>query len=159
MNIRFNRLPLAGIAAAAAALSVTQAAQAGPLPTTVPRPVVLQLNHPAPADVIPHPAQAVPLRVPNPAAYAAQKAAANAAVARRAGHPAPRAPALLAPALVRNWAGQRDTAVAPSDSTGAIGTTRYIELVNAKAAVYTRTSNTPTASGPLLQLTGCATAG
>ena len=68
MNIRFNRLPLAGIAAAAAALSLTQAAQAGPLPTAVPRPVVLQLNHPAPAGVIPHPARAVPLRVPTPAA-------------------------------------------------------------------------------------------
>jgi hypothetical protein len=72
----------------------------------------------------------------------------------------PPAPAtVLAPALVRNWAGQRDTTVAPSDSTGAIGTTRYIELVNAKAAIYSRTSNTPTAAGALLQLTGCATAG
>jgi hypothetical protein len=58
---------------------------------------------------------------------------------------------------VRNWAGQRDTTDAPSDSTGAIGTTRYIELVNSKAAIYSRTSNTPTASGPLLSLTGCAT--
>ena len=64
---------------------------------------------------------------------------------------------MLAPSLVRNWAGQRDTTAAPSDSTGAIGTTRYIELVNSKAAIYNRTSNTPNASGPLLQLTGCAT--
>lgn len=158
MNIRFNRLLLAGIAAAAAALPVTQAAQAAPLPPTVPRPV-LRLNHPAPAGVIPRTARAVPLRVPNPAVYATQKAAANAAAARRAGQPAPRAPAVLAPALVRNWAGQRDTTVAPSDSTGAIGITRYIELVNAKTAVFTRTSNTPTAAGSLLALTGCATAG
>src|SRR5690349_9315217 len=158
MNIRFDRLLLAGIAAAAAALSVTQAAQAGPLPATVPRPV-LRLNHPAPAGVIPRTVRAVPLRAPNSAVYAAQKAAANAAAARRAAHPAPRAPAVLAPAIVRNWAGQRDTTVAPSDSTGAIGATRYIELVNAKAAVYSRTSNTPTAAGALLQLTGCATAG
>jgi hypothetical protein len=58
---------------------------------------------------------------------------------------------------VRNWAGASDTTGAPSDSTGAIGTTRYIELVNSQAAIYSRTSNTPTASGPLLQLTGCAT--
>jgi len=88
-------------------------------------------------------------------------AAANAAAAQRAGRgPSPPAPAtVLAPAIVRNWAGQRDTTAAPSDSTGAIGTTRYIELVNAKAAVYSRTSNTPTAAGALLQLTGCATAG
>ena len=42
MNIRFNRLLLAGITAAAAALSVTQAAQAVPLPPTVPRPVAAQ---------------------------------------------------------------------------------------------------------------------
>jgi FtsP/CotA-like multicopper oxidase with cupredoxin domain len=39
MNIRFSRLLLAGIAAAAAALSVTQVAQAGPLPPTVPGPI------------------------------------------------------------------------------------------------------------------------
>jgi hypothetical protein len=32
-----------------------------------------------------------------------------------------------------------------------------VELVNAKAAVYSRTSNTPAASGPLLDLTGCVT--
>jgi hypothetical protein len=159
MNIRFNRLLLAGIAAAAAALSVTQAAQAGPLPPAVPRPM-LRLNHPAPAGATPRAVRAVPLRVPNPAMYAAQKNAANAAAARGAERPSPSAPAtVLAPAIVRNWAGQRDTTVAPSDSTGAIGTTRYIELVNAKAAVYNRTSNTPTAAGPLLQLTGCATAG
>jgi hypothetical protein len=57
MNIRFNRL-LAGIAAAAA-LSVTQAAQAGAQPPAAPRPVVLQLNHPAPVGVIPPTTRAV----------------------------------------------------------------------------------------------------
>jgi hypothetical protein len=96
----------------------------------------------------------VPLRVPYPRAYAAQKAAANAA-ARKAARPGS-GTSLKAPTVVRNFAGQQDTAVAPSDSTGAIGTTRYIELVNAIAAVYKRTSNVPTASAALLQLTGCA---
>src|SRR5262249_37154594 len=62
-----------------------------------------------------------------------------------------------APALVRNWAGQQDRTGAPSDSPGAIGPPRYIELVTSRAAIYNRTSNTPTASGPLLSLTGCAT--
>jgi hypothetical protein len=100
----------------------------------------------------------VPLRVPDPAAYAAEKAAADAAAARLAGRAAAPAAARLAPTLQRNWAGQRDTTAAPSDSTGAIGTVRYIELVNAMAAIYSRTSNTPIAAGPLLQLTGCATA-
>jgi hypothetical protein len=121
---------------------------------------VLRVNRPAPAGVTPGAVRVAPLRVPEPAVYAAQKAAAGAAAARGAGRPSPSAPAtVLAPAIVRNWAGQRDTTVAPSDSTGAIGTTRYIELVNARAAIYNRTSNTPTAAGSLLQLTGCATAG
>ena len=148
--------------AASAVLASAAAAGAGARPQarsgTVP---VLQVNRPAPAGVTPRALGAVPLRVPDPAIYAAQKAAANAAAAQRARRrPSPPAPAtVLAPAIVRNWAGQRDTTVAPSDSTGAIGTTRYIELVNAKAAVYNRTSNTPTAAGALLQLTGCATAG
>ena len=148
-----------GLAASAVLASVGAAgASAGPQARsgTVP---VLQVNRPAPAGVIPRTARAVPLRVPDPAVYAAQKAAANAAAARRVARAARSAAAVLAPAVVRNWAGQRDTTVAPSDSTGAIGTTRYIELVNAKAAIYTRTGNTPTAAGSLLQLTGCATAG
>src|SRR5215472_1580527 len=124
-----------------------------------PAELVLRPNHPAPAGIRPRVARPVPLKVPDPAAYAAQKAAANAAAARLAARKSPSASAALAPTLVRNWAEQRDTTVAPSDSTGAIGTTRYVELVNAKAAVYNRTSNTPTAAGALLQLTGCATAG
>src|SRR5258708_23220221 len=103
--------------AVAAALSVTQAAQASPLPPAVPRPV-LRVNHPAPADLVPRTARAVPLRVPDPAVYAAQKAAANAAAALRAGRPPPagRAAAVLAPALLRNWARPRDTTLPPSAS-------------------------------------------
>ena len=157
-----TRLFAAALAVAASAVVASAGAagaSAGPPARsgTVP---VLRVNRPAPAGVTPRALGAVPLRVPDPAVYAAQKAAANAAAARGAGRPSPPAPAtVLAPAIVRNWAGQRDTTVAPSDSTGAIGTTRYIELVNAKAAVYSRTSNTPTAAGALLQLTGCATAG
>ena len=117
----------------------------------------LQLNHPAPAGLTPRAAGMVALRVPDPAAYAAEKAAADAAAARLADRGAAPAAARLVPTLPRNWAGQRDTTAAPSDSTGAIGTARYIELVNAMAAIYSRTSNTPIAAGPLLQLTGCAT--
>jgi hypothetical protein len=139
------------VSAGAAGASVGPQAASGTVPE-------LRLNHAAPAGVTPGPTRAVPLRVPDAGVYAAQKAAANAAAARGAGRPARPARAVLAPGVVRNWAGQRDTTVAPSDSTGAIGTIRYIELVNAKAAVYSRTSNTPTAAGALLQLTGCATA-
>lgn len=120
---------------------------------------VLQLNRPAPAGMTPRAAGTMPLRVPDPAAYTAEKATADAASARLADRASPPTAAKLAPSFLRNWAGQRDTTAAPSDSTGAIGISRYIELVNSKAAIYSRTSNTPVASGPLLQLTGCATAG
>ncbi len=155
-----TRLLLAALALAVPAASAsTVAAAAGVRPQAgTPRPVlVLHASHPAPAGVRARPAAVVPLRVPNPSAYAAQKAAANAAAARLAAPASGPTVAPLAPSLVRNWAGQRDTADAPSDSTGAIGTTRYIELVNSKVAIYKRTSNTPTASGPLVNLTGCVT--
>ena len=150
-------LALAVPAASASTVAAAAGARspAGP-PTSAP---ALQANRPAPPGVRARPVGAVPVRVPNPSVYTAQKAAANAAATRlaaRASAPAP-ATAALAPSFVRNWAGQRDTTGAPSDSTGAIGTTRYIELVNSKIAIYSRTGNTPTASGPLLQLTWCAT--
>src|SRR5260221_13253823 len=154
---------LALVVPAASASTVAAAAgvhpQAGP-----PGPaLVLRANHPAPAGARARPVRAVPVRVANRAAYAAQKAAANAAAARlaaRASAAAPTAPTVpLAPSLVRNWAGQSDPTDAPSDSTGAIGTTRYVELVNSKVAIYNRTSNTPSAPGPLVQPPRCATAG
>ncbi len=156
-----SRLLVAGLALAAVAAAPTSAGaaaasgrpSAGP-PKSAP---VVQANRPAPPGVRARPVGVVPVRVPNPSAYAAQKAAANAAAARLAARASAPAPAALAPSFVRNWAGQRDTTAAPSDSTGAIGTTRDIELVNSRAAIYSRTSNTPTASGSLLQLTGCAT--
>ena len=147
-------LALAATATFASAAAAGASARPQASPRTVP---VLRASHPVPAGVKPRPAAAVPLRVPDPRVYAAQKAAADAAAARLSGRPSPALPSVLAPAIARNWAGQRDTTAAPSDSTGAIGTTRYIELVNAIAAVYSRTSNTPTASGSLLQLTGCVT--
>ena len=154
-----SRLFVAALAVAVpAALAPAAAATAGARPAGLRAPVpVLQASYPAPAGVRARPAGVIPVRVPNPRAYAAQKAAADAAAARLPARAPAAAPAVLAPGLVRNWAGQRDTTVAPSDSTGAIGTTRYIELVNSKVAIYNRTSNTPTASGPLLLLTGCAT--
>jgi hypothetical protein len=153
-----NQLAAALALAASAVLVSAGAAAAGTTPQGRHAPALaVHASRLVPAGVTQRAAGAVPLRVPNPAAYAAQKAAANAAAARLAGrHSAMAGARVLAPTAVRNWAGQRDTTAAPSDSTGAIGTTRYIELVNAKAAIYNRTSNTPTASGSLLQLTGCA---
>jgi hypothetical protein len=70
--------------------------------------------------------------------------------------PAPRAGVLdvRAPATVRGFNGIRQPNSAPSDSTGAVGTTRYIELVNTNFAIYNKTSNTPLATGTLNQLAG-----
>jgi hypothetical protein len=153
-----NQLAAALALAASAVLVSAGAAAAGTAPQGRHAPALaVRASRPAPAGVTQRAAGAVPLRVPDPAAYAAQKAAADAAAARLAGrHSAAGGARVLAPTIARNWAGQRDTTAAPSDSTGAIGTTRYIELVNSKAAIYSRTSNTPTASGSLLTLTGCA---
>ncbi len=60
----------------------------------------------------------------------------------------------LASSTTRSWQGINDTTVTPSDSTGAIGPGRYVELVNLKFAIYNRTSNTPLATGSLASLTG-----
>ncbi len=148
-------LALAFPAALASMTAASARLHAGPPRLTL----VPHIDRPAPPGVTGRPVGVVPLRVPDPRVYAAQKAAANTAAAHRARRASASAATVLAPSFVRNWAGQRDTTVAPSDSTGAIGTTRYIELVNDKVAIYNRTSNTPTASGPLLKLTGCATSG
>jgi hypothetical protein len=91
--------------------------------------------------------------VPDQAAYERAKAEADA----RAGAPVSSAgPRPLAPATFRSWEGQRDTSGGPSDSTGAVGTTRYVELVNSKYGIYNRTSNSALASGTLMQLVGTA---
>ncbi len=55
-----------------------------------------------------------------------------------------------------NFAGQSNPNLSPSDSTGAIGPTRYIQLVNANAAIYNRTTKAIIASGTLDQLAGQA---
>ena len=55
---------------------------------------------------------------------------------------------------MRGFNGIRQANSAPSDSTGAVGTTRYIELINTNFAIYNKTSNTPLAQGTLNQLAG-----
>src|SRR5262245_18896229 len=106
-----SRLLATALALAAVAMFASAAAAgASARPHGVSRAApVLRMSHPAPAGVRPRTVGTVPLRVPDPGAYAAQKAAANAAVTRTAGRPA-RGTRVLAPTIVRNWAGQRDTA-------------------------------------------------
>jgi hypothetical protein len=75
--------------------------------------------------------------VPNLDAYEQARTAA----ATRVGPPATNAPqGAAAPSAVVTWKGLANAGVTPSDSTGAIGNTRYIEAVNAKVGIYDRTA-------------------
>jgi hypothetical protein len=93
--------------------------------------------------------------VPNQEAYEQAKAEAAEKAEQLS---AERAPADLyattASQIFRSWEGIRDPRTAPSDSTGAIGPTRYIELINVRYAIYDRTSNTPIDTGELNELAG-----
>lgn len=91
--------------------------------------------------------------IPNEAAYERDKAAANAR-AVSGGEPASVAPSKQVPTSFRTWEGINDPTGAPSDSTGAIGPTRYVEMINRKVAIYSRTSNTPISTATLNSLAG-----
>ncbi len=94
----------------------------------------------------------------------AAKAAANRAhdEAVRSGALRPASPSELAsakaPAIVggHNFAGQNSLCGTPTDSTGAIGTTRYIQTINCSAKIYNRTTHATIGSGTLNQLAGQA---
>ena len=59
------------------------------------------------------------------------------------------------PETFRSWEGIRNRkGGTPSDSTGAIGPTRYIELINVRYAIYDRTSDRPIGTGTLNELAG-----
>ena len=59
------------------------------------------------------------------------------------------------PETFRSWEGIRNRkGGTPSDSTGAIGPTRYIELINVRYAIYGRTSDRPIGTGTLNELAG-----
>lgn len=56
----------------------------------------------------------------------------------------------------RSFQGQFDRNTIPSDSTGAIGPTRFVQLVNRRFGIYDRTSNAPLSSGTLQTLANVA---
>ena len=95
--------------------------------------------------------------VPDETAYAKAKASANRRAAAIApdggGVPSPRSPAFDG-APLRSWQGIEDAAHSPTDSTGTIGTSRYIELINSKVAFYDRTNDAPLSVGTLAALAG-----
>jgi hypothetical protein len=92
--------------------------------------------------------------VADQALYERQKAQADARAGQGDAASAPAA--ALAPTTSRSWAGVYDTCCTPSDSTSAIGTTRFIENVNDGYAIYNRTSNTPLDVGSLADLWGAS---
>jgi hypothetical protein len=96
--------------------------------------------------------------VPDQAAYDhAKSRAARRARGALAAHAAAFGP--FVPTANPSFAGLRDTNVGPPDTTGAVGTTRFIETINNKFAIYNKTSSTPISSGTLASLwgTGAAT--
>ena len=68
-----------------------------------------------------------------------------------AGDMTPRTPAIVG---ARSFAGIFSTSSTPPDATGAIGPTRYVQLVNRRFGIYRRTSNTPLSTGTLNSLAG-----
>jgi hypothetical protein len=92
---------------------------------------------------------------PNQAGYERQKARATRRAEAGAALSAP-VSGPLAPSIVsgRSWQGINDPNSTPPDETSAVGTQRYIELVNERFAIYNKTSNAPTATGTLHALVG-----
>jgi hypothetical protein len=62
----------------------------------------------------------------------------------------------LAPSIGRSFQGINNPNVAPPDETSAVGTARYLQLVNTNFAIYDKTSNTPISTGSINSLTGAA---
>src|SRR4051794_28788739 len=164
-----RRLVLAGAAMLAlAAVTDGRAAAADPLRLEATDPA-----EPASGDL--GPARAAVLRGPRPAspAIVAAKREADATyeAAVRGGALGPAGPGDLAPAggaakaaggptIVdgRSFAGLTDRLndLSPSDATGAIGPTRFVQLVNARFGIYARDGKQPLATGDLTQLAGVA---
>ena len=88
--------------------------------------------------------------VPDQARYAKAKRDAGGPDATE---PAP-ADGPLAPTIARGWNALYDPSSAPSDSTSSVGTTRFIELVNSKFAIYNKTASTASTTGVLTALAG-----
>ena len=61
--------------------------------------------------------------------------------ARIVGCPARPRGGVNAPVNFIEWEGVKDEGVTPSDSTGAVGPSRYVELVNLNFAIYDRSTN------------------
>ncbi len=92
----------------------------------------------------------------------AAKAAANAAVSaamasQSAGAEAKGSPSgPNVPVIASGFIGQADAGVSPPDTFGATGPTRYVQTVNRRVGIYSRTSAVPISGSTLNALTGFA---
>jgi hypothetical protein len=95
--------------------------------------------------------------VPNQARYDRQKARLARRTEAREALTAP-VGGPLAPSLVsgKSWQGINNNNASPPDETSAVGTSRYIELINSNFAIYNKTSNTPISTGSINSLAGAA---
>jgi hypothetical protein len=95
--------------------------------------------------------------VPNQARYDHRKARSTRLGATREALLVP-ANGPLAPSIVsgRSFQGINNPNAAPPDETSAVGTTRYVELVNTNFAIYNKTSNVPINTGTINSLAGAA---
>lgn len=95
--------------------------------------------------------------VPDQATFDKDKAQANARAEQSSGAStaaeSPSSPTTQAPVTFNSFAGQQDPQIGPSDSTGAVGPSRYIELVNTRFGIYSKTGGL-IAQGSLQGLTG-----
>jgi hypothetical protein len=65
---------------------------------------------------------------------------------------------MFAPVQIRGWAGIFDPNSAPSDSTSSVGSTRYLELINRRFAIFNKTTNVPISTGTLNTLANAGAA-
>lgn len=93
--------------------------------------------------------------VPHQGRYLRQKRRLTRRAAARQALVAPAAGS-LAPSIVpgKSWQGIHGLRSAPPDETSAVGTKRYIELVNSKYAIYGKTGNAPLSTGSVRTLSG-----
>jgi len=150
---RFIWLLLAGVVGAGA-LTASAPAVGKPLRAVPARPSPSADGSPGPAA---RQALSQGYLVPDQRAYDRTKAKAARANASAA-LAAPVFPSKRAPSTVSSWQGLSDTDFAPSDSTGAVGTQRFIQLVNSQFGIYDKGSTSPMASGSLNTLAGVSSA-
>jgi hypothetical protein len=141
------------IAGISGSLTFERTAAATPItPPTRPATVINLNNHEAPLQNLQHPRLVITRRSPNPAGLATTKHRLNAG-ATGVDSAVPNSSLSQPMPTPVSFQGIDDSGKSPSDSTGAVGTTRYVELINTQYGIYDRSGNS-IQTGNLGQLTG-----